>query len=204
MLAERGSRNRIRPDDARAHISVGGERMVAALLGPDCRDPKDEIADFRARYASLPTPDDCLFAGVRQGLDRLVKAGFTLSICSNKPQALCEKVLAELGIAHLFMVVVGGGSGRTPKPAPDLLQRVLDLGCFSKDECIFIGDGEPDLLAARASGVPFLFASYGYCEAPAAFRDVPACGDFGSLADLLTGWEDNARAKSGTLGKVAA
>lgn len=162
MLAERGSTHAIDPIGARPWMSVGGQRMVAALLGPACGDPEAEIAEFRRRYAEKQTRRDTLFPHVASGLAQLAEAGHPLAICSNKPQNLVEKVLADTALAPLFKSVVGARAGLAAKPAPDLVVAVLgELGRDAAD-CIFVGDSEIDDAAARGLGMPFLFVTYGY------------------------------------------
>lgn len=181
MLGDRGSLRRLHCSETRPYISVGGERMVEALLGSECGAPAAEIADFRARYMTMATPPDCLFSGVREGLERLAVAGIPVSICSNKPQALCEKVLSDLGLADRFVAIVGGGSGRAPKPAPDLVEHVLMLLGATEDNCCFIGDGAPDFLSARAVGVKFILAGYGYSDVSEDFGGAIRCIDFDAV-----------------------
>ena len=166
MLVDRGSDYRIDPVAARPWMSIGGEKMVAALLGPVCGDPEQEIAEFRARYEQMLTPSNSLFAGVVEGLEQLRSAGFTLSICSNKPQNLCDKVLTDTGIAGHFDAVVGLREGLRRKPAPDMLNAALDALGASVGECLYIGDSEIDHQLAVEAGMPFVFMSYGYA-APA-------------------------------------
>ncbi|WP_341902456.1 hypothetical protein [Sandarakinorhabdus limnophila] len=68
MLAARGIIFRADPAVARAMDAIGGEAMIAAVMGPHCRDPKQEIAEFRARHAVAATPADLAFSGVPDGL----------------------------------------------------------------------------------------------------------------------------------------
>ncbi|WP_176399773.1 HAD family hydrolase [Novosphingobium sp. B 225] len=165
MLRDRGVSLSIDPDVARPLMSRGGELMVATLLGDHCGNPAQELAEFRARYTQIMTPDSSLFDGVFDGLAKLRDCGFTMAICSNKPQALCEKVLADTGLADHFSVVVGGMAPLNPKPAPDLLEKTLaDLGIAVTD-CIFVGDSELDHAVAEQAGMPFHFMTYGYAEA---------------------------------------
>ncbi len=164
ILVERGSVRVIDPVGARTYMSRGGLDMVSGLLGDACSDPAADLADFRARYQVRRTPEDTLFPGVADGLAQLREAGLTLSICSNKPQALCEKVLADTGLAEHFVVVVGGQAGLRPKPAPDLLQAVLDRIDHPPEACLFVGDSELDHAVAVAANMPFHFMTYGYAE----------------------------------------
>src|SRR3546814_715462 len=99
--------------------------------------------------------------------------GLRLAICSNKPQHLCEKVLADLDLAPLFDVVVGGAVGRRSKPETDLMDITLAQIGASTEHCIFVGDSEIDHATATASGVPFKLVNYGYADADATFEGVP-------------------------------
>lgn len=164
MLIERGSSRQIDAQHASVHMSLGGERMVRALLGECCQDAVEDLVDFRSRYALRVTPPESLFAGVAIGLGALRSAGFRMAICSNKPENLCLKVLDDTGISALFDVVVGGGAGRRPKPEPDLLDATLALLGASPDECRFVGDSDLDYEIAAGAGIPFCFMTYGYAE----------------------------------------
>ncbi len=182
MLAERGAARLVTPEQARAVMTHEGAQMIAALLASDGGDPTNEIAEFRRHYASRPTPEDCLFAGVRDGIERLHGAGWRLAICSNKPQSLCEKVLGDLALADRFEVIVGGAPRLRAKPAPDLLDRTLDLLALPAAACVYVGDSDLDHAVASAAGVPFLYAGYGYGD-PA--WSAPGLRHFASFADAI-------------------
>jgi phosphoglycolate phosphatase len=177
MLADRGSDHSIDPVSARPWMSVGGAAMVAALLGPACTDPQRDIEEFRARYRETLTPPNALFAGVAEGLAHFRDAGFTLSICSNKPQALCEQVLGQTGIAGMFKTVVGLRPGLRAKPELDLLTETLGALRCTPRECLFIGDSEIDHQVAQKAGISFVFMSYGYAAPEYRYegRDIYDC-----------------------------
>jgi phosphoglycolate phosphatase len=162
MLQDRGSEHSIDPAMARPWMSVGGVAMVAALLGPACEDPARDIDEFRSRYRETLTPPEALFAGVAEGLAHFHDAGFTLSICSNKPQDLCEQVLRDTGIDGLFHTIVGLRPELRPKPELDLLHETMRLLRCDPADCLFIGDSEIDHELADRAGLPFVFMSYGY------------------------------------------
>jgi phosphoglycolate phosphatase len=164
MLADRGSVRKIHPAHAKPYFSLGGPRMVKALLAEECGDPDVEIVEFRSRYADLPTPTASLFAGVRDGLHALSAAGHRLAICSNKPQPLCDKVLTDLHLAQLFEVIVGARAGYRPKPATDLLDLALLSLRVPADAALYVGDSEIDHELAGAAGIPFHFVTYGYVD----------------------------------------
>lgn len=164
ILIERGSSRSIDPIGARSYMSRGGLDMVTGLLAEASCDPHVDLADFRARYQARRTPVSTLFPGVAKGIQQLHAAGLTLSICSNKPQGLCEKVLEDTGLADYFTVVIGGQPGLRAKPAPDLLDAVLSRLDCAIDECLFVGDSDLDHDVASAIGMSFHFMTYGYAE----------------------------------------
>lgn len=159
--------------------------MVVALLDGECGDPAEELAEFRRRYAVTQTRAETLFKHVATSLRQLHDQGFVLSICSNKPQNLVDKVLEDTGLAPLFKSVVGGRAGVAPKPAPDLLDLVLDELGVGAQACLFVGDSELDHAVANARGMPFLFLTHGYADPD--YRPDPAMtyDCFGKLARAI-------------------
>lgn len=164
MIEDRGVVHAIDRSYARSFMSLGGQTMVASLLGPAAMDPAADLIEFRSRYQDRVTCPSTLFAGVPEGLRAMRDHGLRLAICSNKPQNLCENVLRDTRIAEYFEVIVGGRPTLRPKPATDLLDMTLAaLGCDAED-CLFVGDSELDYGAANALAMPFAFLTHGYAE----------------------------------------
>jgi len=186
MLYDRGSDHVIDPLYARPFMSQGGQTMVTSLLGPAAVDPAADLVEFRSRYAATKTPMTALFPGVADGLRALHALGFTLSICSNKPQNLCEQVLKDTGLKSLFSVVVGGQTGLRPKPATDLMDHMLAQLGARPWECVYIGDSELDDEVAMALAMPFKFLTYGYAMADWRPRDSECFDCFSTLTDALS------------------
>ncbi|GLV24740.1 HAD family hydrolase [Sphingobium sp. TomTYG45] len=162
MLRERGSSRSIGLSEVRQFASLGGPALVGGVLAQECGDLRQEVADFRARYALCPTPLESLYEGVAGGVRELTEHGYRLAICSNKPQQLCEKVIADLNLNAHFPVVVGSSPDRMAKPAPDLMELVMAQLGTSVRECLYVGDSEIDHALAKATGIRFAFVTYGY------------------------------------------
>lgn len=182
MLEDRGSTRRIGLAEARQFASLGGPALVGGVLAQECGDLRSEVADFRARYAELPTPFESLYDGVADGVRELAEMGYRLAICSNKPQKLCEKVIADLDLGAYFPVVVGSSPDRMTKPAPDLLELVMAQLGTTTSACLYVGDSEIDQALAKATGVRFAFVTYGYA---ADHFTAGAHEQFSRFADLV-------------------
>lgn len=188
MLAARGSAHRADPALVRAMDAQGGEAMIAAVMGRACGDPAREIADFRARHADWPTPPDLPFAGVAETLAALTAAGLRMAICSSKPQGLCEKLLADLGLAGHFSAIVGSRPGLARKPSPEPLLHALSLIGADPADSLYVGDSAIDAETAAAAGVRFAVAGWGYAADPAAIartHAAPCLAGINALAALV-------------------
>jgi phosphoglycolate phosphatase len=182
MLEERGSARRVALDQVRQIASHGGPALVQGALAEECGELSQEVADFRARYALCQTPLEAMYAGVSEGLKELANLGFKLAICSNKPQHLCEKVIADLNLQSLFEIIIGSSPGRQPKPEPELMHLTLSSLHANPSRCIYVGDSEVDHALAAATGIRFLFVSYGYADPNWDRSDIV---EFSGFADLV-------------------
>lgn len=185
MLADRGAVHRADPAVAKAMDAVGGEAMIAAVMGVHCRDPAAEIAEFRRRHAVAALPADLAFPGVGAALAALDGAGVAMAVCSNKPQPLCDKILGDLGLARHFRAVVGARPGLPRKPAPDGANEAMAALGAAAAETLYVGDSAVDVATARAAGLPVALVRWGYglAEAQRADPDAPVLDDL--LNDLL-------------------
>lgn len=165
MLSQVAGRE-IHASETRRYLTQGGEQLVTALLGDDHLD--QNLAEFRRLYSSDLTPADSLYPGVRDGLDRLSRAGLAMAICSNKPQRLCDKIVTDLGLDGYFGIIIG--DARKPSPQP-----------FTAT--LYVGDSKVDYETAAVTGVPFAFVAYGYAE-PGFTCDAPQFDTFADLVDF--------------------
>jgi phosphoglycolate phosphatase len=185
MLAARGvaataDRNVIRAMDA-----VGGEAMIAAVMGAHTSDPAADLEEFRARHRRIAVPQSLPFPGVVETLTALRAMGIGLAICSNKPQVLCDKILHELGLDHHFAAIIGSGPDRPRKPDPAPALAALAMLGADPRETLYCGDSTVDLVTARAAGIAACLVGWGYGTADA-LTTAPDVRVVNAMADLIT------------------
>ncbi len=185
-LAQAGRRP-IGPEEARRFVGDGVaafvERAFAATgpaLGPDALADAARafLADYEENAAVLTRP----YPGAAEALERLAAAGRRLAVCTNKPQAAAERLLAELGLARFFEAVAGGDRYPVRKPDPGHLLGLLAEMGGAPGAAAMVGDSGIDAETARAAGVPFVLVSWGYARTPLA--DLPADRRIDRFADL--------------------
>lgn len=184
MLADRGADTQADRALIRRMDAVGGEAMIAAVLGPYSAAPKLEIEEFRAIHRTIDVPQDLPFPGVREALERLDTAGIGMAICSNKPQFLCDKILGDLRLAQHFKVIVGSAPDRARKPHPESALLALEGLAATANGTLYCGDSGIDLATARAAGLNAALVAWGYGTAEALALE-PGTPVFASMPALL-------------------
>ncbi len=128
------------------------------------------------------------YPGVPDCLEALTQAGLALGLCTNKPEGPTGAVLAHLGLARHFPVVVGGDTLAVRKPDPAPLHETIAR--MDVREAVFVGDSEVDAETADRAGLPFALYTQGYRRTPV--EDLPHAARFddfaalpGIVADLL-------------------
>ena len=162
MLAARGATRAADLQLIRAMDAVGGQAMIAAVMGEYGTDPDADIAEFRARFRRLEIPADLVFPDVAETLHRLAEQEIGIAICSNKPQDLCEKILRALGLDHYFAAIIGSGPDRPRKPHPACAFQALAILDSTPGGTLFCGDSVVDVATAGAAGIDACLVGWGY------------------------------------------
>jgi phosphoglycolate phosphatase len=167
MLADRGVGESADRALIKAMDAVGGTAMIAAVLGVHTDDPVADLEEFRRRHRLIAVPRDVLFPGVEEALGELAARGVGMAICSNKPQALCEKILRDLGIDRQFAGIFGSAPDRPRKPDPASALLALNALGGTADTTLFCGDSVIDIATAEAAGLTPCLVAWGYGTAHA-------------------------------------
>ncbi|MGH1465238.1 MAG: HAD-IA family hydrolase [Cognatishimia sp.] len=102
-----------------------------------------------------------LYPGAMQAVTSLCELGYGVGICTNKPEALAEKLLLELGVRDAFGALIGADTLTVSKPNPDpLIETALRLG-GDPTQTVLVGDSDTDRNTARAAGVPSILVTFG-------------------------------------------
>ncbi|MDP8212266.1 MAG: HAD family hydrolase [Candidatus Zapsychrus exili] len=88
--------------------------------------------------------------GAKDLLKKLENAGYTMAIATNRPAWSTEVILKHLNMSKYFKYVLSGEKVKNLKPAPEILERVLEEFNLSADEAIYVGDMTIDVETANA------------------------------------------------------
>ncbi|TBR12120.1 MAG: phosphoglycolate phosphatase [Lysobacter sp.] len=150
-------------DSLRPHVSKGSRAMVAAAF-PDVDATVREqwIPEFLEAYRSVLGTHGAPFDGVPELLDAIEAAGSRWGIVTNKPESLAAALMPMLGWSSRCSLLIGGDTLPLRKPDPLPLRVAAERLGIAPADCVYVGDDERDIVAARAAGMPSIAALWGY------------------------------------------
>jgi len=166
------------------------ERGLTAALG---MVPSQELANsalqhFDRCYQAHLFTRSALYPGVTDALAALSASGMILGCITNKREVYARRMLDLAGISGHLAFVYGGDTFSTKKPDPAGLQRACSTCAIDPRDVVMIGDSHNDRDAARAAGVEFVLAAYGYVSPDESHASAYAViSTFSELSELLCG-----------------
>ncbi len=151
-------------DEVRPMVGDGTQKLVErALAARHAPAPSPEefdafVVDYTAHAADATT----LYPGVEETLTSLAGAGWCFAICTNKPVAAAQMLIAALGLADRFAAIGGGDSFPVRKPDPAHLLSTIARAGGDPVRAVMAGDHANDIAAAQGAGLPSIFALWGY------------------------------------------
>jgi len=153
------------PADAlRPLVTRGARAMAKNACGKNVdNDALDEIvAHFLDIYRDDVTRHTRLMDGMQNVVDELHRRAIPWGIVTNKHRLYTEPLMAALDPQARAACIVSGDSTANAKPHPQPLLHACRLLEIAPAECVYVGDAENDVVAARRAGMRSVVALYGY------------------------------------------
>lgn len=154
-------------DVLRPLVSRGARAMAEKACAPsvDERTLDALVARFLGLYGANVARHTQLFDGMQSVLDELQRRHIPWGIVTNKRREFSEPLMRALDPGRHAACIVSGDSTANAKPHPQpLLHACKLMGCLPAD-CVYVGDAENDVIAARRAGMRSVVALYGYIGA---------------------------------------
>jgi len=170
-----------------------GVRNLMRLSMPAGEEHPDFEACFHAfqeHYAEHLNDHTGPYEGIMELLAKLREEGYTCAIVSNKSDHAVKELNRRI-FGEYIATAIGECEGIRRKPAPDTVFAAMrELGA-DREDCIYVGDSEVDLLTAKNSGVPCIAVSWGFRDKSVLEELGAECivDDAGELYERITGRE---------------
>jgi len=143
-----------------AHVGRGVEHMLKHSLPEESPHHFQEVMRiFLGRYEMHLLDRTVLYPGVHDALEHFRDKQRV--VVSNKIRRLTVAVVRGLGVESYFDAIFGGDSAAEKKPAPALLNLVLQRFQVPAAAALIVGDGDTDVEAGKRAGVLTCGVTYG-------------------------------------------
>lgn len=176
------------PDAAyRPMAGAGARGMLSVAFGmtPDSPGFEAMREEFFVNYERCMTERTYAFEGVQDMLNQLETRGVLWGVVTNKSKRFTEPLAAQMPLFANASVVISGDTTPHAKPHPEPLLEAARRLELDPSQCVYVGDDERDILAARAAGMYSVAACYGYLGAKADTAEWGADVEIKSPTQLL-------------------
>jgi HAD superfamily hydrolase (TIGR01509 family) len=108
---------------------------------------------YRQKYVPIALKETVLLEGVLETLSHIKSLNIKQSIATNKSAPEAKEILKHLGILDYFDFLVGFFDVRNPKPAPDMINLILEEFQVKPKDAVLIEDTLVGMMAGKDAGV---------------------------------------------------
>lgn len=101
-----------------------------------------------------------MYPGAVSAVEALLRDDYAVGICTNKPEALAEKLLRSLGVRDLFGSMIGADTTAARKPDVLPYWTAVDQAGGRRDASLLVGDSVTDRKTSAAAGVPSILVTF--------------------------------------------
>ena len=147
----------------RPHVSRGARAMLTAAFPGQGTERIDALVPrFLSVYQSELARHGQAFDGIEPLLGAIESAGSRWGIVTNKPEYLARQLLPLLDWESRCAILIGGDTLPVRKPDPLPLTHAAQALGVGIDRCVYVGDDQRDIDAARAASMASIIALWGY------------------------------------------
>lgn len=172
-------------DEVRRFVGNGVRKLIerAVPAGTDAQTTQRVYDAFVAHYAKHSRDNTRPYDGILPALDELAARGVKLAIVSNKIDFAVKQLSAQY-FGSRMQEAVGDDPSRARKPAPDSVYAAMARMGVTKEETVYVGDSDVDVMTARNAGVACIAVSWGF-RSEQSLREAGAERIAGTPGELL-------------------
>ncbi len=162
ILTSHNMKNRT-VDEIRSFIGNGIPTLIARSV-PENTDTDtlricvEEMQVYYKAHADIKTKP---YDGITELLSELKTKNIASAVVTNKAED-SAKLLCNRKFGNMFSFVIGDNGKDRLKPAPDNVFRALRLLDVNKEDVLYVGDSDVDMVTAKNAGLRSVGVSWGF------------------------------------------
>ena len=162
VLTNHNMKNRT-VDEIRSFIGNGVPTLIARSVPAGTEENTiaecvREMAEYYKDHADIKTK---LYDGIAELLEALNKQGIKTAVVTNKVENAAV-ILCNNKFGNIFDCVIGDNGKDRLKPYPDNVFRALDILGFPREEVLYAGDSDVDMITAENAGLRSIGVTWGF------------------------------------------
>ena len=151
-------------DEVRRFVGNGVKKLMERAIPGGLENPKFDATYtlFRQHYLKHNLDTTRPYPGVMDLLSELRRKGKNVAVVSNKFYAATQELCQHFFGHELVPVAIGERENIRKKPAPDTVMEALRQLGVSRDNAVYIGDSDVDVMTAQNSGMPCISVLWGF------------------------------------------
>ena len=149
--------------ETRAALGRGVRFLIEQSVPAGLSDAEiSKVEDDFLKYYKVHSMDNTRpYDGIVELIKEVRASGVKTAVVSNKIDSAVKELCANF-FEGAFDVAYGERIGIPRKPDPKPINAIIDEFGLSKDEVVYIGDSEVDLLTANNAGINHIIVTWGF------------------------------------------
>jgi len=122
----------------------------------------EAVRYFREYYAVKGMLENEVYAGIREALSALKKAGKRLVLATSKPEQFAKQIMAHFKLDELIPEIAGATMDPSRSQKWQVIEYCLKEFSIDSSTAIMVGDRKHDVEGAARNGLPCLGVTYGF------------------------------------------
>lgn len=149
-------------DEIRSFLGNGTRYLLEKALPDDAKHRIDEITEiYMEHYNAHKADHTAPYDGIIEMLHAVKAAGYRTAIVSNKFDSAVQE-LKNNTFTGLIDFALGEGNGIKVKPDPEGVWLAMEKIGATKQNCVYVGDTEVDMLTAVKAALPCISVTWGF------------------------------------------
>lgn len=150
-------------DEVRRFVGNGVKKLMEQAIPQGLDNPKFDVTyeTFRKHYLVHSLDTTKPYSGIPELLANLKKHGKRIAVVSNKFYAATQELCRHF-FGDYVEVAIGERENIRKKPSPDTVDEAIRQLKVSREDAVYIGDSDVDVMTARNSNMPCISVLWGF------------------------------------------
>ena len=149
-------------EEVRCFVGNGVRVLIEKAVEQDRLNEVDDVlATFKQHYQEHSLDHISIYPGINELLQELINQNILIAVVTNKFDNAAQNIIGKYFPTQVN-ITVGERSELNKKPHPDMCNYVLSQLDVTKEEAIYVGDSEVDILTAKNAGLKCISCAWGF------------------------------------------